>query len=68
MHSTDKDILHKYVTKELKREAADLEEPADHDAGETTHDMRKVRIYCSDEIIGVINNGFHYSYFGHSTI
>jgi hypothetical protein len=32
----------KYEANEIKREAADLEDPADQDIGETTHAMRKV--------------------------
>lgn len=32
----------KYQADEIKHEAADLEDPADHDVGETTHTMRKV--------------------------
>ena len=32
----------KYKANELKQEADDLGDPADHDVGETTHGMRKV--------------------------
>jgi hypothetical protein len=32
----------KYKANEVKREADDLGDPADHDVGEKTHEMRKV--------------------------
>ena len=32
----------KYQADEIKHEAADLEDPADNDVGETAHTMRKV--------------------------
>jgi hypothetical protein len=38
----------KYQASEIKQEAADLQDPADHDLGEVTHGMRKV-ILCHSQ-------------------